>query len=83
MTSEAVDRVEVVVAPLLIDVTEVARRLGIGQSTVYRWDALGRLGPQAIKLGGRRLWRVEEVERWVEARCPNREKWRDMEKRRR
>ncbi len=74
---------EVKAATGLIDVADVAELLHIGKSTVYRWDALGIIGPRGMKVGGRRLWDAEELKRWVDARCPNREKWRDMAKRRR
>ncbi len=47
---------------------EMARRTGIGVSTLKRWRALGE-GPPWYKLGPRNVvydWR--EVEAWIQAR---------------
>lgn len=39
--------------PLLLDVRTVARRLGVGRSTVYALISSGELG--SVKIGARRL----------------------------
>lgn len=68
-------------APGLLDVDQLAAFLNIGRTSVYRWDSLGLIGPKSMKLGDRKLWDAEEVQRWIRAKCPNRQRWLDMEKR--
>ena len=55
---------------LLLSVADVARLLGgVGERTVWRWADSGRM-PRPLRVGGRRLWRRHEIQRWVEAGCP-------------
>ncbi|MCX7693464.1 MAG: helix-turn-helix domain-containing protein [Tepidimonas taiwanensis] len=46
----------------LLRAPEVARALGIGRSTLYRWVAQG-LVPPPLRLGGAARWRPEDIER--------------------
>ncbi|TSE32106.1 helix-turn-helix transcriptional regulator [Tepidimonas charontis] len=46
----------------LLRAPEVARALGIGRSTLYRWVAAG-LVPPPLRLGGAARWRPEDIER--------------------
>ena len=62
-------------APLLLDGKATSEVLGIGLSTLYAMDRTGELGPTGVKLRSRRLWPRRELERWVDAGCPHREKW--------
>ena len=64
--------------PILLDAKGVAALLGLGKNTVLRHDETGKLGPMAIKLGRRRLWRKDEILQWVEADCPGRARWQSM-----
>ena len=59
---------------LLIGAKEVARLLSIVPSTLWSWHSAGKL-PAPIRLGGRTLWRRAELEAWVAAGCPSRERW--------
>jgi predicted DNA-binding transcriptional regulator AlpA len=61
--------------PLLVGARELAPMLGISQSTFWRWDSSGELGPSGVKKGGRRLWPVAEVQEWVVAGMPPRPTW--------
>jgi predicted DNA-binding transcriptional regulator AlpA len=61
--------------PLLLDAIEVAELLGIGRSLLYAMHSSGQLGPMPLKLGRCTRWRLDELERWVEAGCPPRVKW--------
>ncbi len=63
------------VAPLLVDANGVAAMLNVSRRTVYSMQSTGELGPMALSVGGRKLWRTEELTRWVLAGCPHREKW--------
>lgn len=53
----------------LLTVGEVAKRLRIGQRTVYRWADRGRI-PRPLKLGALVRWRQSEIEEWIAAGCP-------------
>ncbi|MEN6576948.1 MAG: helix-turn-helix domain-containing protein [Phycisphaerales bacterium] len=77
-TNDEVNRsIHVAVTPLLIDADGVAAMLGVSRRTVYSMQSTGELGPMALTVGGRRLWRTEELSRWVAAGCPRREVWLD------
>jgi predicted DNA-binding transcriptional regulator AlpA len=59
---------------LMIGVAETGRRLSISVATVWRWNSAGLL-PRPIKKSGTVRWRADELERWVEAGCPDRRHW--------
>lgn len=59
---------------LSVSAGELGELLGVSRSHVYRLDGEGRL-PQAIHLGGRRIWLVEEVRAWLRSGAPRREVW--------
>lgn len=61
-------------APLVVDARRLARLLGAGLRTVRTWDAAGRL-PAPIRIGGRVVWRVNEIRAWLDAGAPDRETW--------
>ena len=65
----------VIEKPLLLSAGEAAGLLGIGRTTLYAMNSNGTLGPMPIRLGGRVLWRRDELAAWVSADCPNRERW--------
>ena len=67
------------VQPRLLSITGVSQLLGVSRSQVKRLRASGRL-PDPIRLGGRVLWRVDEIDAWVQAGCPAASKWRTMRK---
>ncbi|MHC4661721.1 MAG: helix-turn-helix transcriptional regulator [Planctomycetota bacterium] len=64
---------------LLLDAGNVAKLCGLGKSTWYRLDALGRI-PAPIILCRRRLWSRAELEAWVLAGCPTRVEWEKLKK---
>jgi predicted DNA-binding transcriptional regulator AlpA len=47
-----------------------------GRSAASWWrdHAAARI-PAPLKLGGRTLWRVQELREWIEAGCPGRQIW--------
>ena len=59
---------------LSVGAEELGELLGVSRSHVYRLDGEGRL-PQAIPLGGRRVWLIEEVRAWLREGAPRREVW--------
>jgi len=61
-------------APLLVDAVEAARLCGVSRA---HWLSLGSSGriPAPLNLGRRTLWRVIDIERWVAAGCPSRDRF--------
>lgn len=51
-------------APALWDVRRVADHLGVGVSTVWRWNTMGQI-PKPMKIGGLVRWRREDIERFT------------------
>ena len=49
-------------------VTQVARKIGIGKSTVWLWVKEGKL-PEPIKLSPRiTVWDESKIEEWIKAK---------------
>jgi hypothetical protein len=61
--------------PLLLDAKDAAVYVGIGRTLFLAMDSDGRLGPVAVKLGRRTLWRRRGLAEWVELGCPCRDVW--------
>ena len=66
-----------VVLKVLIDAKEAAAMCGIGRSTWLR-NVSAEKAPGPVTLGGRTLWRVQELLDWIAAGCPGRAKWEVM-----
>jgi predicted DNA-binding transcriptional regulator AlpA len=47
---------------------------GVGLRSIRTWDAAGKL-PRPIKVGGRVMWRLDEIRRWLAAGAPARAEW--------
>ena len=62
------------IEPLLIDARRLAALLCCGLRTIRCWDAAGLL-PEPLRIGGRVLWRTEEINEWVRAGSPDRSTW--------
>lgn len=54
-------------AELLISIPEAGRRLGLGRSSAYDLVYRGELG--SVRVGGRRLVPLAELERYVDQLC--------------
>jgi predicted DNA-binding transcriptional regulator AlpA len=67
--------IQIALTPLLIDADGVAVMLGVSRRTVYSMQSTGELGPMALTVGGRKLWRTAELSAWVAAGCPRRDVW--------
>jgi predicted DNA-binding transcriptional regulator AlpA len=61
--------------PFTEDVDELAADLRCSRRHVEAMDRDGRLGPQAIRLGRRRVWLRSEVGAWLAAGAPDRVTW--------
>jgi prophage regulatory protein len=60
--------------PLLVPAEVAGAMCGRSEASWWRDLAAGRI-PAPIKLGGRTLWRTQELRAWVEAGCPDRRVW--------
>lgn len=60
---------------LLVDAAGVGAMLSLSRTKIYQMDSSGELGPVALKFGGRRRWRVDEISEWARRNCPCRREW--------
>ncbi|MBN9518546.1 helix-turn-helix domain-containing protein [bacterium] len=61
-------------APLVADAKRLSRLLGVGLRTVRTWDAAGKL-PIPLRIGGKVVWRLDELRSWLAAGAPDRAEW--------
>jgi predicted DNA-binding transcriptional regulator AlpA len=59
---------------LLVSAQTAAQLCGRSEASWWRDHAAARI-PAPIKLGGRTLWRSQDLQAWIEAGCPNRRDW--------
>jgi predicted DNA-binding transcriptional regulator AlpA len=64
---------------LVLNTYRLGEVLGLSERTIRRLDSAGKL-PRAIKLGGTKVYRADEVRAWVTAGCPDRARWEQMNK---
>lgn len=69
------DSVGTATMPLLLPAAGVGKMLGVSTRTVWNMHQDGQLGPLPIHLRGATRWKFAEIEAWVQADCPNRERW--------
>ncbi|MBI3837842.1 MAG: helix-turn-helix domain-containing protein [Planctomycetia bacterium] len=60
--------------PALLSVELVAKLLGVSKRTIHRWNS-SQMIPRAVGLAGTTRWRRDEIEAWLLAGCPSRERW--------
>lgn len=60
--------------PLVADAAALAELLSSSVRSIRTWDAAGKL-PAPIRIGGRVVWRLEEIRRWLDAGAPCRDEW--------
>jgi predicted DNA-binding transcriptional regulator AlpA len=68
-------------APLLVPAEVAGPMCGRSEASWWRDSAAGRI-PAPIKLGHSTLWRVEELQSWIEAGCPDRKTWEALRRQR-
>jgi excisionase family DNA binding protein len=66
------------ITPLLLSAQQTAALLGISRSHFYSMSSCGTLGLMPVRLGERVLYNRNEIEQWIAAGCPCREKWQAM-----
>lgn len=65
---------ELALEPVLVGRRKAASLCGVSVATWHRLMAAGKV-PASVRLGGRVLWRVEELRAWSAAGCPDRRTW--------
>ena len=61
-------------APLLLNAAQAAELCGVSRSLWWSLHSAGRV-PKPYRLNRRTLWRRSELERWIQAGLPSRERW--------
>lgn len=54
----------------LLSVKQVARMLGVGESSLWRYRDMGAL-PCPVKIGRSVRWRSTDIIAWIDAGCPH------------
>ena len=66
---------------LFLDVPQMAEFLGLPAKIVYRLSGTDRLPmPRCFRLGKCLRWSVLELADWVEAGCPRRRRWMELQR---
>lgn len=58
-------------APLAVDAAGAAQLFSVGLRTWRRWDSSGKC-PRGYGIGGRKLWRRSDLDRWAALGFPDR-----------
>jgi predicted DNA-binding transcriptional regulator AlpA len=66
------------IEPLLVPAAAASRLCGVSEASWYRLKSRGKV-PLPVRLGGRVLWRVDELRRWCAAGCPDLRTWQALE----
>lgn len=69
-------------ARLALTAEEIAELLGISRAHLWRLNSSGRL-PRPIRFGRAVRWHRSTIEEWLAAGAPPRDRWEDMDQRRR
>lgn len=56
---------------------EVARVMGVSKSMIHKRNRMGLL-PMPIRIGRVLRWDANEIQAWIDAGLPSREKWEAM-----
>ena len=70
-----------IIQPLQVDATTASTMLGISRSKFYSALSSGRIPLVPSRIGSKSLFSVEELRRYVEAKCPAADEWRRSEAR--
>lgn len=57
--------------------SDVARLLLVSRAKFFRMASRGEI-PEPIRFGRSVRWPKSEIRRWIAARCPKRDKWREQ-----
>jgi predicted DNA-binding transcriptional regulator AlpA len=65
--------------PMVLSAMRLSQRLGVSLRHIRRMDSAGKL-PRPIRLGKVVLWKVDEINAWLNAGAPDRKTWEQMKK---
>jgi len=68
--------------PLALSVEAVAQLLDISPRHVWALHSSGRLGPLPVRFGRAVRWNRRELEEWLDAGAPTRDRWLAMRRER-
>ena len=68
--------------PRAVDARAAAALCGVSRSHFLALYGADKVGPVPFNLGRRVLWRVADLDAWLEAGCPPRDRWETMKGRR-
>ncbi|MCK4850608.1 MAG: helix-turn-helix domain-containing protein [Phycisphaerae bacterium] len=77
MAQQTSENVSTVQSPLAFSAQQLADRLGVSLRHIRRLDSAGKL-PKPIRLGRSVRWPVQEVEAFLAAGAPDRQRWQTM-----
>lgn len=63
--------------PLAMSAADMADRLGVSLRHLRRLDSAGKV-PRPIRLGRSVRWPLAEINRWMDAGAPDRQRWQAM-----
>ena len=66
--------------PFQVGPAEAARLLGMKKTAFYEGLSSGRIGPVGTRIGGKRLFLVEELQEYCRVGCPSRREWLAMKR---
>jgi len=66
--------------PLLLSAPQAAAFVGVSRSRWFELQAQGAIPPAVRPGGGRRMWRRQDIERWVALGCPSGERFAALRK---
>ncbi len=61
-------------APLVADAKALAQMLQSSLRAIRAWDSSGKL-PTPVRMGGKVVWRLDEIRAWLDAGAPDRKTW--------
>lgn len=65
--------------PMVLSAMRLSQRLGVSLRHIRRMDSAGKL-PRPVRLGKVVLWKVDEINSWLNAGAPERKTWEQMKK---
>lgn len=65
--------------PMVLSAMRLSQRLGVSLRHIRRMDSAGKL-PRPVRLGKVVLWKVDEINAWLNAGAPDRKTWEQMKK---
>ncbi len=61
--------------PLAVDATGLANLLSLSRRKIQQMASSGALGPSPIRFGKSIRYSISEIESWLAAGAPNRDRW--------